>query len=344
MTDSVDTAPRAEVSTPSAGSNKWRDLANNQVAVLSAFMLLLILFFSVQNSQFFSRAVMENVLNDWSPIVLLAIGQTFVVIAGGIDLSVGANVAMSGVVAALLMKEMTLGGTGANVTITVGILTAVVVGAIVGLVNSLLINKAKLVPFVATLATLAVCKGLAVVWTGGGPVGDSPSNTIPLTLSRFGPFSWAMLAVIVVLILAAISLHLTRFGRYTFAIGSNEFAARAAGINVQRHVTKVYVLSGALAGLASIFYYLRLQSGSPSTGIGRELDSIAAVVIGGVILTGGVGKIIGSALGALVLMTVASGLVIIGVPPNYRDVVVGVLIALAGIVLGLRKTVGKASS
>jgi ribose transport system permease protein len=328
---------------PSAAS-RLRALFDNQQFILTAFMAVLVAFFSLKNSQFFSQSVMENVLNDWSPIVLIAIGETFVVIAGGIDLSVGANIAMSGVVAALLMRRLTLGGHGATMTMLLGVLVAMAVGAVVGLVNALLINRGKLVPFVATLATLGVCKGLAVVWTGGGPVGDAPSNTIPLTISRFGPFSNAMLVVFVIVAVAAVALHLTRFGRYTFAVGSNSFAARAAGINVQRHLTKVYVLSGTLAGLAGIIYYLRLQSGSPSTGIGRELDAIAAVVIGGVILTGGVGRIMGAALGTLVLSTVASGLVIIGVPANYRDVVVGVLIALAGIVLGLRRAAGKASS
>jgi ribose transport system permease protein len=328
---------------PSA-ARRLRALVDNQQFILTAFMVVLIAFFSLKNTQFFSPSVMENVLNDWSPIVLIAIGATFVVIAGGIDLSVGANIAMSGVVAALLMRRLTLAGHGANVTMLLGVLVAMGAGAVVGLVNALLINKGKLVPFVATLATLGVCKGLAVVWTGGGPVGDAPSNTIPLTISRFGPFSIAILVVFVIVAVAAVALHLTRFGRYTFAVGSNSFAARAAGINVQRHLTKVYVLSGTLAGLAGIIYYLRLQSGSPSTGIGRELDAIAAVVIGGVILTGGVGRIMGAALGTLVLSTVASGLVIIGVPANYRDVVVGVLIALAGIVLGLRRAAGKASS
>jgi len=328
---------------PTAAS-RLRALGGNQLFILAAFMVVLIAFFSLKNSQFFSQSVMENVLNDWSPLVLIAIGETFVVVAGGIDLSVGANIAMSGVVAALLMRRLTLGHHGANLTMLLGVLVAMAVGAIVGFVNALLINKAKLVPFVASLATLGVCKGLAVVWTKGGPVGDAPSNTIPLTISRFGPFSIAMLVVFVVVAVATVLMHLTRFGRYTFAVGSNPFAARAAGINVQRHLTKAYVMCGALAGLAGIIYYLRLQSGSPSTGIGRELDAIAAVVIGGVILTGGVGRVMGAALGTLVLSTVASGLVIIGVPANYRDVVVGVLIALAGIVLGLRATVGKASS
>jgi ribose transport system permease protein len=340
MTTAVDSQP----ATASPLSGKIRDLLNNQQFVLAAFMVVLIAFFSLKNPQFWSQSVMENVLNDWSPLVLIAIGQTLVVISGGIDLSVGANIAMSGVVGALLMRKLTLGGQGANTTMLLGVLVAMAVGATVGCLNALLINKAKLVPFVATLATLSVCKGFAVVWTKGGPVGDSPTNTIPLTLSRYGPFSIAMLVVFVVVALAAVALHLTRFGRYTFAIGSSPFAARVAGVNVQRHLMKVYMISGALAGLAGIVYYLRLQSGSPSTGIGRELDSVAAVVIGGVFLTGGVGRIMGATLGTLVLSTVASGLVIIGVPANYRDVVVGVLIALAGVVLGLRKAAGKASS
>jgi ribose transport system permease protein len=340
VTTAVDTQP----ATASPLSSKLRDVLNNQQFVLTAFMVVLIAFFSLKNPQFWSQSVMENVLNDWSPIVLIAIGETFVVIAGGIDLSVGANIAMTGVVAAQLMKALTKDGQNANVTILLGLAVAIVVGAVVGLVNALLINRARLVPFVATLATLGVCKGFADVWSGGGPVGDAPSNSIPLTLSRFGPLSISMLVVIVVVVLAAVLLHLTRFGRYTFAIGSNEFAARAAGINVKRHLLKVYMLSGALAGLAGIFYYLRLQSGSPSTGLGRELDAIAAVVIGGIVLTGGIGRIAGAALGALVLATVFSGLVIIDIDPPYRNVVVGVLIAVAGVVLGLRRTAGKASS
>ncbi len=340
MTSAVESQPTAW----SVATNKLRALVNNQQFVLTAFMIVLIAFFSLKNSQFFSQSVMENVLNDWSPLVLIAIGETFVVVAGGIDLSVGANIAMSGVVAALLMRRLTVGGHNADLTLLLGTLAAMAVGAVVGFINAQLINRGKMVPFVATLATLGVCRGLAVVWTGGGPVGDAPSNTLAWTQSLYGPFSRAMFVVFVVVALAAVALHLTRFGRYSFAIGSNPFAARAAGINVQRHLTKIYVLSGVLAGLAGIVFYLRLQSGSPSTGVGRELDAIAAVVIGGVFLTGGVGRIMGATLGTLVLSTVASGLVIIGVPPNYRDVVVGVLIALAGIVLGFRKAAGKASS
>lgn len=328
----------------SAEPSRLKSLLANQQVLLLIFMVLLIAFFTVMKSLFFSSSVATNVLNDWSPIVLIAIGQTFVVLTGGIDLSVGSTIALSGVVGALQMRKWTGEGDGSTKILLGGLVVCAAVGAIVGFINSLLINKARLVPFVATLATLGVSQGLAIVWTKGGPVGGGPVNTIKTGVAKFGPFSIPMLLVILVVLIMAAVLHLTRFGRYTFAIGSNPFAARAAGINVQRHITKVYVLSGVMAGLAGMFFYIRLGTGSPSTGIGRELDAIAAVVIGGVALSGGVGRIAGSALGALVLATVASGLVIIGVPPNYRMVVVGVLIALAGASQGFRKNFGKASS
>jgi ribose transport system permease protein len=341
VTTSVETPAGAA---SAAAPNKLKALFGSQQAILFIFMVVLVAFFTAMKSLFFSTSVATNVLNDWSPIVLIAIGQTFVVITGGIDLSVGSTIAISGVVGALQMRRMTGEGDGSAGILVVGLLVAMVVGAIIGLINALLINKARLVPFVATLATFGVSQGFAIVWTRGGPVGGGPVNTIKTGVARYGPFSMPMLVVVVVVVLSGVLLHMTRFGRYTFAIGSNPFAARAAGINLQRHITKVYVLSGVLAGLAGMFFYIRLGTGAPTTGIGRELDAIAAVVIGGVALSGGVGRIAGSALGALVLATVASGLIIIGVPANYRMVVVGVLIALAGAAQGFRKNFGKASS
>ena len=316
---------------------------SNQQVVLLLFLALMVAFFAWRNSIFWSQSVLSNVLNDWSPIVLVAIGETFVVIAGGIDLSIGSNIAMSGVVAALAMKSMTSSGWGQDITLIAGAAIAIGSGAIVGVVNALLVIKGKLVPFVATLATLSICKGLAVVWTKGGPVGGGPEKAIPFSNPTLWAFSKPMIVVFGIVAIAGLLLHLNRFGRYTFAIGSNSFAARAAGINVNRHLAKVYIMSGALAGFAGMFFYLRLSVGSPSTGIGKELDAVAAVVIGGVVLTGGIGKIMGTALGALMLATVASGLIIIGVEANYRDVVVGALIALAGIVQGVQKLNSRAS-
>jgi ribose transport system permease protein len=151
-----------------------------------------------------------------------------------------------------------------------------------------------------------------------------------------GPFSIPDLIVIALVTVLGLFLHKARFGRYTYAIGSNTFAARVAGINVNRHLTKIYAVSGLLAGLAGMFFYLRLGSGAPTSGASAELDAIASVVIGGALLSGGVGKMFSTVLGALILTTVTSGLIIIGVAPDWKKVVVALLIALAVFAQGLR--------
>jgi ribose transport system permease protein len=241
------------------------------------------------------------------------------------------------------MKDMTKAGYGESLTLFAGLLVCMGVGVVVGLVNAFLINKARLVPFIATLATLGAAGGMAIVLTGGAPIGEGPPSAITLSVPWLGPLSTPIIVVLVVVVLCWFFLHKARFGRYTYAIGSNSFAARAAGINVQRHITKIYVLSGVLAGLAGMFFYLRLGSGAPTSGKGMELNAIAAVVIGGAALSGGVGRVSGTVLGALVLTTVTSGLIIIGVNPNWNQVVVAVLIAVAASVQSLRPSDGRSS-
>ncbi|CAN5579069.1 hypothetical protein BH11ACT8_BH11ACT8_10930 [soil metagenome] len=317
-------------------------LGNQQVILLGVF-LAMVVFFTSQNSIFLTTNVFANILLDWGPVALLAVGETFVVISGGIDLSVGATLGFSGICAAYVMKDLTSAGNGQTFVLLVGTAVAVLVGVAVGLVNAALINYAKLVPFIATLATLGAAAGLSIVMTGGAPIGQGPPDAILLSINKVGPFSYPGLAVVAVVILAGVFLHRSRFGRFTFAIGSNEFAARAAGINVRRHLTKVYALSGLMAGLAGMLLYLRLGSGAPTSGKGGELEAIAAVVIGGASLAGGVGRLSGTILGALILTTVTSGLIIIGVDPDWKQVVVAVLIAAAVSAQGLRKGVGKAS-
>ena len=157
-----------------------------------------------------------------------------------------------------------------------------------------------------------------------------------MSVAKFGPLNWPGIIVIVIVLILGAYLHQTRFGRYTYAIGSNSFAARSAGINVKTHLTKVYMLSGALAGLAGMYLYIRLGVGSPSSGQSGELDAIAAVVIGGASLAGGSGRMTGTVLGAFILTTVTSGLIIIGVAPNWKQVVVALLIAGAVFTQGLR--------
>jgi len=186
--------------------------------------------------------------------------------------------------------------------------------------------------------------GLAIVFTGGAPIsGVDPSAAIALSVSKVGPFSYPGLVIVAIVIVLGLFLHMARFGRYTFAIGSNDFAARAVGINTKKHLTKIYILSGLLAALAGYYYYLRLGVGAPTSGQGGELQAIAAVVIGGAALTGGVGNVIGSVLGAFILTTVASGLILINVAANWKQVVVAILIAAAVLLQQARSSATRTS-
>ncbi|MFM9878320.1 MAG: ABC transporter permease [Rhodoglobus sp.] len=310
-------------------------ITTNQTTILLGVMIILVGVFSILEPKFFSVATANNILTDWGSVVLIAVGQTFVVISGGIDLSVGAIVGLSGVVAAWTMAnvlglDQTVKGADAAGGLAVGVLVSVGVGVGVGLVNALLINVLRIVPFIATLSTMGACLGFSVIISSGAPIGSANDFTLISSMDpRTNPLSWAVVVVIVVVAIAGLFLHKSRFGLYTYAIGSNAFAANAAGINVKRHLTGVYALSGALAGLAGMYVYIRLGAGSPSSGTGRELDAIAAVVIGGASLMGGVGRIWGTVLGALILFTVQSGLIMIGVAPDWKKVVVAVLIAAA---------------
>ena len=318
-------------------------LISNQQFLLLLVWFAMVAFFTAFNSIFFSVAVFGNILLDWAPVVLMAVGQTFVIVSGGIDLSVGSTVALSGVTAAFFMQGWTTDGKGQWLTIVAGTLVAGFVGILIGLVNGLLITKAKIVPFIATLVTMGAAAGLAIVYSGGAPIAGGPEKAIMLSVPWFGPFSTPGLIVVGIVIICGLFLHLARFGRYTYAIGSNEFAARSAGINVNRHYLKVYALSGFLSGLAGMYFYCRLGAGAPTSGYGGELDAIAAVVIGGAALTGGVGRISGTVSGVLLLTTTTSGLIIIGVAPDWKQVVVAILIAAAVLLQGSKSgTRGKA--
>jgi ribose transport system permease protein len=311
-------------------------LIGNQQFLLLLVWFGMVAFFTAFNSIFFSFAVFGNILLDWAPVVLMAVGQTFVIVSGGIDLSVGSTVALSGVTAAFFMQGWTTDGKDQWLTIVAGTLVAGAVGIAIGLVNGLLITKAKIVPFIATLVTMGASAGLAIVYSGGAPIAGGPEKAIMLSVPWFGPFSTPGLVVVGIVIIAGLFLHLARFGRYTYAIGSNDFAARTAGINVNHHYLKVYALSGFLSGLAGMYFYCRLGAGAPTSGYGGELDAIAAVVIGGAALTGGVGRISGTVLGALILTTTTSGLIIIGVAPDWKQVVVAILIAAAVLLQGAK--------
>ena len=315
--------------------HKLAAIGSNQSTILVAVLVILVVVFTILEPKFLSAQTASNILTDWGSVVLIAVGMTYVIISGGIDLSVGATIALSGVVAAWFMVDvlgLTPKATGGEVVygLVLGTIVAVLTGLAVGLVNGFLITKAKIPPFIATLATMGAGLGFAVIISTGMPIGGPNNFALISALNpATNPFSWALIAVLIVVIIAGLFLHKSKFGIYTYAIGSNSFAARGAGINVERHLVAIYALSGALAGITGMYVYMRLGAGSPSSGTGRELDAIAAVVIGGASLMGGVGRIIGTVLGTLILFTVQSGLIMAGVAPDWKKVVVAVLIAVA---------------
>ncbi len=328
----------SEVVSPSSNEGEpasWaRRLVGNQQFMLFVVFVAIFAFFTFNDSVFASVSEIGNNITDFSTLVLLAVGETFVIATGGIDLSVGGTSGFAGVVGAIAMEH--LAPHGEWVVLGVGTLVCLGVGIGIGLINAVLMHYARLVPFVATLVTMGAAEGMSLVLTGGAPVGSN-FGAITLTEPKISVFSYPDIIIILITVVAGLYLHYSKFGRYTFAIGSNSFAVRAVGVNVRRHLTWVYVLSGALAGLTGMFIYMRLGSGAPSAGVGTELVAIAAVVIGGARLTGGSAQLSGTVLGAMILTIVSSGLIIMNVSPNFNQVAVAILIALAATFQALRK-------
>jgi ribose transport system permease protein len=273
-----------------------------------------------------------NVLRQISINVCLSLGMTLVILSGGIDLSVGSVLALSGAVAAGLLKNgLALPWFNLLVQFTVpgAILAGILVGALLGGINGLSVTWFKLPPFVATLGMLSIARGLTMLWTGGFPVtglGD--------TFGRLGtghalgiPTPVWISALLVVIFIGL--TRRTRFGRHLYAVGGNERAAILSGLAVPRIKLMVYALGGALAAVAGLLVTARLDSATPNAGLGYELDSIAAVVIGGTSLSGGRGSIFGTVLGCLIIGILNDGLFLLNVSPFWQQVIKGVVILAA---------------
>lgn len=329
----------ANASRGTGNEERAKSYIDRQDLILIVILTGMVVIFSLLNPRFFSLPALSNVLGDFGPVMLMAIGQTYVVISRGIDLSVGSVLGLSGVVMALVVRDMNAAGYAAEISISAGLLACLAMGVICGLVNGHLITRIHLDPFIATLVTMGAAAGLSIILTGGAQVAGAPRELILLgNTTLLSTFTVPVIAVLVITVIAWIFLRYSRFGRWTYAIGSNEFAARGAGIPVSRHLLKIYVLSGVMAALAGSFVYFRLGSGSPLSGRGGELTAIAATVIGGVNLHGGIGKLSGVILGALITTTVISGLIMIRVEPNWQQVVVASLIAFAVGMQGFAKS------
>jgi ribose transport system permease protein len=303
-------------------------LARRQLQQLLALASLLAIaaFFSVVNPHFLSRSNVNNILEATVVIGVLALGTTFVIITGGIELSLGTGMTLTGVLTGIYLVH-------AGLPLPVGVLCGILSGALIGLINGTTIALLEVPPFIATLAMMLIAQGLALVVSGAAPIyfHEVPGFT---SISRGSlvpglELPNSVLILFALTVIAAIVLNKTLLGRYTFAIGSNEEAAKISGVNVRRWKIVVYTLSGAFMGIAGVLLAARLNSAQPSGGVGYELQAIAAVVIGGTSLQGGKGSILGTLIGALIVSTVTNGLRIMSIQQEWQPVIIGVVILLA---------------
>ena len=288
-------------------------------------LLALIAIVSVLSPSFLSTKNIFNILRQTSVNGIIAAGMTFVILTGGIDLSVGSILAISGAICASILVN------GQNIVIAV--LAALLVGAVVGFLNGFIITKGKLQPFIATLATMTILRGLTLVYTDGKPI-TLGSGEIALNFGQIGGgkilgIPTPALIMILVFLVCAYVLKNTKMGRYTYALGSNEEATKLSGLNTDKIKIAVYTLSGILASIAGIIITSRLFSAQPTAGDGYELDAIAAVVLGGTSLTGGKGKISGTIIGALIIGVLSNALNILDVSSYYQMMVKGAVILIA---------------
>ena len=313
-------------------SAAWLANKGRQIGTLLGLLLLGGLL-SILSPYFLTVSNLTNVLEQTAINAVIAAGMTFVIISGGIDLSVGSIVAFSGVLLASALQ--------APLPAPIALAIGVAAGASCGLVNGLLITRGRLPPFIATLGMMSVARGAALVFTEGRPVSGFEPGFRSLATGRVLGIPTPVLAAAVVYLLAQLLLTRTRFGRYVYAIGGNEEATRLSGVAVRFHKTMVYVLSGVTSALACVLLTARLNSAQPIAGMMYELDAIAATVIGGTSLLGGSGSLGGTLVGALIMGVLRNGLNLLGVSSFLQQIVIGVVIIVAVLVDSMLKRPGR---
>ncbi|WLQ15523.1 ribose ABC transporter permease [Hahella aquimaris] len=297
---------------------KWRK--SPAFYPLLGFIVIFIAM-ALANENFLTTANLSNVARQVSINAIIAVGMTCAILTGGIDLSVGPVMALSGTITAGLI----LAGFPPEVSIVGGLL----VGALFGAGNGAFVAYAKMPPIIVTLATMGIARGLALIYTGGYPISGLPDSFSVLGRGEVFGIQAPILVMAAVYLVAYVLLNHMPFGRYVYAIGGNEEAARLSGVRVQRYKLAVYTISGFTAALAGIVLTSRLMSGQPNAGIGFELDAIAAVVLGGAAIAGGRGAIMGTLIGAMMLGVLNNGLNLMGVSPYIQNIIKGGIILLA---------------
>lgn len=297
-----------------------------------AALLLMMLAMTFLSDNFATSENMFNVLRQVSVNLCISVGMTMVILTGGIDLSVGSILALSGAVAAgLLRNGISLPGSDTFIGFTFlgAVLAALLVGGALGFFNGLMITRFKVPPFVATLAMLTIGRGLTMLYTNGYPITGLGESFAYLGTGWLLGIPMPVWLALVIILGFVFFMRKSRTGRYIYAIGGNEKATLLSGININKVKIAVYTLTGVLCAVAGLLVTARLDSAQPNAGSGYELDSIAAVVIGGTSLSGGKGTIIGTVIGALIIGVLNNGLVLLDVSPFWQQVIKGLVILLA---------------
>jgi ribose transport system permease protein len=316
--------------TPAGSGRSWLATLGPFIGLLAVVAVFALLtdtpdqYLSVRN---FRIVVAQTVI-----VALGAIGMTMIIVSGGIDLSVGSVIALTGVVTAIAIRD--------GVSPLMAVVYSVLAGGAVGVLNGLLITRLRVIPFIATLGTLGMARGVAK-WIAGQQTVNAPATWVNELAVTFPQPEWLVVApgvwlTVVLAIVVSLILRYTVFGRRVFAIGSNEAAARACGIAVDRLKIWIYGLAGLLFGLSGVMQMSRLRQGDPTVAIGTELDIIAAVVIGGGSLSGGVGTILGSMIGATIMAVLRNGSQQMGWPNYIQEIIIGAIIVIAVAVDGWR--------
>ncbi|OMD37720.1 ABC transporter permease [Paenibacillus odorifer] len=312
------------ISQPISSKQNGAQSGFKQKLLAFASLIILVIVFSVASSNFFQFSNLVGILVSTAVIGVLALGATFVIITGGIDLALGTVMTFSSVMVGVFITFWGL-------PVPLGIVGGILAGALCGFISGLMVAKMNIPPFIATLAIMMVTKGLSLVITGAKPIyfNDDPIFA-KIAMGKMIPGIPNTIIIFLLLgVIASIILSKTIIGRYNFALGSNEEATRLSGVNTVKWKIVIYTITGIFSGIAGILMASRLNSAQPSLGTGYELEAIAAVVIGGTSLSGGVGSILGTIIGALIMSVLTNGLQIMSVAQEWRTVIVGVVIIIA---------------
>jgi ribose transport system permease protein len=303
---------------------RLRDRMQDVVSQLAAAggLILVAVLLTIASPYFLTANNLFNIGVQVSVVAIIAVGETLVILTGGIDLSVGSVAGLGGILGTMAIAK-------SGMPIAVGVLVAVLAGAVIGLVNGLLVTQMKLPPFIATLGMLGVARGLTFIVGGENAVYGLPSSFRLFGEGQIGPIPMPILYLIVIAVIGHVILTRTKLGRYAYAIGSNKEAARLSGIPLNRYQIAVYVISAGLAGFGGMIAASLVHSGQPNYGVGLELNVIAACVIGGASLFGGVGTIGGSMIGAFLMAVITNGAVLLNITQYYQEVIIGVIIWVA---------------